>query len=34
VESCVLAKVRSWKFPPAEDGAATRPYSFSTVFTR
>jgi len=34
VESCVLAKVRSWKFPAAEDGAATRPYSFSTVFTR
>ena len=34
VESCVLAKVRNWKFPPAEDGAATRPYSFSTVFTR
>ena len=34
VESCVVAKVRSWKFPPAEDGAATRPYSFSTVFTR
>ena len=34
VESCVLAKVRNWKFPPADDGAATRPYSFSTVFTR
>ena len=34
VESCVLAKVRNWKFPAAEDGAATRPYSFSTVFTR
>ena len=34
VESCVLAKVRSWTFPPADDGAAARPYSFSTVFTR
>jgi hypothetical protein len=33
VESCVLAKVRSWKFPPS-DNAAARPYSFSTVFTR
>lgn len=33
VEACVLAKVRSWKFP-ADASAATRPYSFSTVFTR
>jgi outer membrane biosynthesis protein TonB len=34
VEGCVLAKVRSWKFPAVDAGAATRPYSFSTVFTR
>ena len=34
VESCVLAKVKNWKFPPAEDVSPTRPYSFSTVFTR
>ena len=33
VESCALSKVRSWKFPPS-DVAATRPYSFSAVFTR
>jgi hypothetical protein len=33
VEGCVIAKVRSWKFP-ADASAATRPYSFSTVFTR
>ena len=33
VESCALAKVRSWRFPPT-DGPATRPYSFSAVFTR
>lgn len=33
VEACMLAKVRTWKFP-ASDGGATRPYSFSTVFTR
>ncbi len=33
VETCALAKVRSWKFPPA-DVATTRPYSFSAVFTR
>jgi hypothetical protein len=26
--------VKNWKVPPAEDGAPTRPYSFSTVFTR
>lgn len=32
-ESCALGKVRSWKFPPT-DGPATRPYSFSAVFTR
>ena len=32
-ESCALTKVRSWKFPPT-DGPATRPYSFSAVFTR
>ena len=34
VESCVLAKVKNWKFPPSADGAATRPYAFSTVVTR
>ncbi len=33
VESCMLAKVRTWKFP-ASDGSSPRPYSFSTVFTR
>ena len=33
VEACMLSKVRTWKFP-ASDGGATRPYSFSTVFTR
>lgn len=33
VESCALAKVRNWKFPPA-DGTTMRPYSFSAVFTR
>ena len=33
VEACALAKVRNWKFPPA-DGTTTRPYSFSAVFTR
>ena len=32
-ESCALRKVRSWQFPPT-DGPATRPYSFSAVFTR
>lgn len=34
VEGCVLAKVRNWKFPAVDAGSATRPYSFSTVFTR
>ena len=33
VETCALAKVRNWKFPPSE-GTAMRPYSFSAVFTR
>ncbi|HEX2716184.1 MAG TPA: AgmX/PglI C-terminal domain-containing protein [Gemmatimonadaceae bacterium] len=33
VEDCVLAKVRSWKFP-AEDGAPKRVHSFSVIFTR
>jgi TonB family protein len=33
VETCALAKVRNWRFPPS-DGTATRPYSFSAVFTR
>jgi hypothetical protein len=33
VESCALAKVRNWKFPPSDAGV-TRPYSFSAVFTR
>ncbi|MFL5561376.1 MAG: AgmX/PglI C-terminal domain-containing protein [Gemmatimonadaceae bacterium] len=32
VEACVLAKLRTWKFPA--DGTNARPYSFSTVFTR
>ena len=32
VEACVLAKVKTWKFPT--DGTNARPYSFSTVFTR
>ena len=32
VEACVLAKVKTWKFPT--DGTTARPYSFSTVFTR
>jgi TonB family protein len=33
VETCALAKVKSWRFPPS-DATATRPYSFSAVFTR
>lgn len=33
VEGCVLAKVRSWKFP-AEEGAPKRAHSFSVIFTR
>ena len=32
VEACVLAKVKTWKFPT--DGSTARPYSFSAVFTR
>ena len=32
VEECVLAKVKTWKFPT--DGSTARPYSFSAVFTR
>ncbi len=34
VESCVLGKVRRWKFPASEEGAAKRVHSFSVIFTR
>lgn len=34
VESCVLAKVRHWKFPASEDGVPKRVHSFSVIFTR
>ena len=34
VESCVLAKVRHWKFPASEDGVPKRAHSFSVIFTR
>ncbi len=33
LEGCVLSKVRSWKFPPADAGQI-RTYSFSVIFTR
>jgi hypothetical protein len=34
VESCVLSKVRHWKFPASEDGGPKRVHSFSVIFTR
>lgn len=34
LESCVLARVRTWKFPASEDGNDKRVHSFSVIFTR
>ncbi len=34
VESCVLSRVRSWKFPPNELDDAKQVLSFAVVFTR
>jgi hypothetical protein len=34
LESCMLTRVRSWKFPPSEDGNDKRVHSFSVIFTR
>lgn len=34
LESCMLARVRTWKFPPSEDGNDKRVHSFSAIFTR
>lgn len=34
LESCVLTRVRMWKFPASEDGSNTRVHSFSVIFTR
>lgn len=34
LESCVMSRVKSWKFPPSEDGNDKRVHSFSVIFTR
>ena len=34
VESCLLARVRSWRFPPNQLDEATQVLSFAVVFTR
>jgi hypothetical protein len=34
LESCVLTRVRSWKFPASEEGNDKRVHSFSVIFTR
>jgi hypothetical protein len=34
LESCVLSRVRMWRFPASEDGNDKRVHSFSMIFTR
>ena len=34
LESCVISRVRSWRFPASEDGNDKRVHSFSVIFTR
>ncbi len=34
LETCVMSRVRSWKFPASEDGNDKRVHSFSVIFTR
>ena len=34
LESCVMSRVKSWMFPPSEDGNDKRVHSFSVIFTR
>ena len=34
LESCVMSRVKSWKFPASEDGNDKRVHSFSVIFTR
>ena len=34
LESCVMSRVRSWRFPASEDGNDKRVHSFSVIFTR
>jgi hypothetical protein len=34
LESCVMSRVKSWRFPASEDGNETRVHSFSVIFTR
>ena len=34
LESCVMSRVKSWRFPASEDGNDKRVHSFSVIFTR
>jgi hypothetical protein len=34
LETCVISRVKSWRFPASEDGNDKRMHSFSVIFTR